>query len=246
MQRPATTKAIAKSRNRLAGLAGALPYVTALAFSSVWPAAAAAVPDDPAAAQALPVRLDGIAAIVGALAPAPGADIVLHSDIELRARLALAAETGSGELSIGQLPEALLNASLQEILGELLIAREARRVQIALPTGAEAQREKDRLVRAAGGAARMATLLSDLGAREEELDAIARRRVLVAAFLRVNLEGVTTVTQAELEQALSSRAEGTSLEQLRADLAKAALERAVKRWVVMLRARIPVRVYGSQ
>jgi hypothetical protein len=88
-------------------------------------------------------------------------------------------------------------------------------------------------------------LLSDLGAREDELDAIARRRVLVAAFLRVNLEGVTTVTQAELEQALSSRQEGMSLEQLRADLAKAALERAVKRWVVMLRARIPVRVYGS-
>lgn len=215
-----------------------------LALSAAAPERAAAVPTE-AGADALAVRLDGIAAIVGAVAPGPGADIVLHSDVELRARLALAAETGTGELALGQLPQALLNASLQEIIGELLIAREARRVQIALPTTADAQREKDRLVRAAGGPVRAATLLSDLGAREEELDAIARRRVLVAAFLRVNLEGVTTVTQAELEQALSSRAEGMSLEQLRADLAKAALERAVKRWVVMLRARIPVRVYGS-
>jgi len=144
------------------------------------------------------------------------------------------------------LPEALREASLQEIIGELLIAREAKRVQISLPTTADAQREKDRLVRVTGGAVRTATLLSDLGAREEELDVIARRRVLVAAFLRVNLEGVTTVTQAELEQALSSRREGTSLEQLRADLAKAALERAVKRWVVMLRARIAVRIYGER
>ena len=205
-----------------------------------------AVPADAAGTAALPVRLDGIAAIVGANAPSQGADIVLHSDVELRARLALAAETGSGQLPSGRLPQALLAASLQEIIGELLIAREARRVQIALPTTADAQREKDRLVRTAGGPVRAATLLLDVGAREEELDAIARRRVLVAAFLRVNLEGVTTVTQAELEQALSSRSEGMSLEQLRADLGRAALERAVKRWVVMLRARIPVRVYGPE
>jgi hypothetical protein len=215
-------------------------------LASARPVVASAVPWDGASGEALVVRLDGVAAVVGALAPGPGADIVLHSDVELRARLALAAETSAGELSIGQLPEALLDASLLEIIGELLIAREARRVQIALPTVADAQREKDRLVRSAGGVARAATLLSDLGAREDELDAIARRRVLVAAFLRVNLEGVTTVTEAELEQALSSRSEGTTLEQLRADLAKAALERAVKRWVVMLRARIPVRVYGQE
>jgi hypothetical protein len=240
MHRVTKAKAASPSKRRLAWLAVAL-----LAFASGWPMAAWAAPTDGAASDALASRLDGIAAVVGALAPGPGADVVLHSDVELRARLALAAETGSGELAIGQLPEALLNASLQEIIGELLIAREARRVQIALPTTADAQREKDRLVRSVGGAVRAATLLSDLGAREEELDAIARRRVLVAAFLRVNLEGVTTVTQAELEQALSSRPEGMSLEQLREGLAKAALERAVKRWVVMLRARIPVRVYGS-
>lgn len=232
----------AASPSKRAGVCCAL----GLLLASSWPVVALAVPADGASGEALAVRLDGIAAVVGALAPGPGTDIVLHSDVELRARLALAAETGSGELAIGQLPEALLNASLQEIIGELLIAREARRVQIALPTTADAQREKDRLVRSAGGVVRAATLLSDLGAREDELDTIAKRRVLVAAFLRVNLEGVTTVTQAELEQALSSRSEGMSLEQLRADLAKAALERAVKRWVVMLRARIPVRVYGQE
>jgi len=238
MRRRTTTAKPIRSRGPRAVVAGAIAALLAGASP------AGAAPSD-AQGAALPVRLDGIAAVVGATAPSEGADIVLHSDVELRARLSLANETLSGELPTGALPEALLAASLQEIIGELLIAREARRVQIALPTTADAQREKDRLVRAAGGAVRMATLLSDVGAREEELDAIARRRVLVAAFLRVNLEGVTTVTQAELEQALSSRSEGTSLEQLRADLAKAALERAVKRWVVMLRARIPVRVYGA-
>lgn len=239
MQR-ATTRAARASRPSTPSPLAACLVALALARAP----GALAAPAEPPSAAPLPVRLDGIAAVVGAIAPAEGADVVLRSDVELRARLSLAAET-SGDIPRGPLPEALLAASLQEIIGELLIAREARRVQIALPTTAEAQREKDRLVRSAGGAARTVTLLSDLGAREEELDAIARRRVLVAAFLRVNLEGVTTVTQAELEQALASRAEGTSLEQLRADLAKAALERAVKRWVVMLRARIPVRVYGS-
>jgi len=126
-------------------------HVTALTImlASAWSGDASAVPAEPAATQALPVRLDGVLAVVGANAPTAGADVVLRSDVELRARLLLAAETVGGELPIGPLPEALLSASLQEIIGELLIAREARRVQIALPTPADAQREKDRLVRSA-------------------------------------------------------------------------------------------------
>lgn len=216
--------------------------------------AAARAQAAPAAGRSqLSTRLDGIVAVVGASAPSAGADVVLLSDIELRARLSLAGETIEGSLPLGPLPEALLAASLQETIGELLIAREAHRVQIATPTLADTQREHERLVRTAGGEARLSALLSALSVPEEELDVIAKRRALVAAFLSANLEGVTTVTQAELEQALSARlaapgGEGAapmSLERLRADLTRAAMQRAVQRWVVMLRARIPFRVYGE-
>jgi hypothetical protein len=200
--------------------------------------------------RALP--LDGIAAVIGASAPEPSADIVLRSDAELRARMLLAGERPNDALPLGPLPDALVNASLQEIIGEVLIAREAKRVQVTSPSAAETQRERDRIVRAAGGEARVEALLSALGASDDELDVVARRRAVVASFLNANLEGVTTVTQAELEQALAARAsaEGElqpgSLEQLRADLTRAALTRAVQRWVVMLRARTPLRIYASR
>jgi hypothetical protein len=197
-------------------------------------------------------RLDGIAAVVGANAPTAGADVVLRSDVELRARLALAGEGAEGSLPLGPLPQALLDATLQEIVGELLIAREAKRVQIATPSAVDVQRERDRLMRAAGGLARLQALLEALSVEEDELEIVAKRRALVASFLAANLEGVTTVTEAELAQALSSRMadpQGTqqrprSLEQLRAELTRAAMQRAVQRWVVMLRARIAFRVYN--
>jgi hypothetical protein len=203
-------------------------------------------------AQARAVPLDGIAAVIGASAPEPSADIVLRSDVELRARMLLAGETNGDALPLGALPDALLDASLQEIIGEVLIAREAKRVQVTSPSVAETQRERDRIVRSAGGEARVEALLEALGASDDELDIVARRRAVVAAFLNANLEGVTTVTQAELEQALAARlqeggeAEQGSLEQLRADLSRAALTRAVQRWVVMLRARTPLRVYAGR
>jgi hypothetical protein len=217
-----------------------------LSLCCAWLAASTAL----AQPRALP--LDGIAAVIGASAPEPAADIVLRSDVELRARMLLAGESRGDALPLGALPDALVHASLQEIIGEVLIAREAKRVQVTSPSAAETQRERDRMVRAAGGEARVEALLAALGASDDEIDVVARRRAVVSAFLNANLEGVTTVTQAELEQALAARAgaegelEAGSLEQLRADLSRAALTRAVQRWVVMLRARTPLRVYAAR
>ena len=73
-----------------------------------WLFAGQAVADVPVAPVA--VRADGVAAVVGGQAPGPGVDLVLRSDVELRARLDAAAvrgDPGGGLLGAAQLRAAL-------------------------------------------------------------------------------------------------------------------------------------------
>jgi hypothetical protein len=189
-------------------------------------------------------RLDGVAAVVGGTTPTANTDVVLRSDVELRARMALSGH-GSDVAILGPLPSSLLAATLQEIIGELLIAREAKRLQVPLPPPAELQRDRQALLAASGGPEQVRDLLDALSADMQEIEAVSRRRSIVGAFLKTNLVSVTSVTEAELARAATS-AKATSpqaLELLRFELNAAALERAVQRWVAVLRARIPVRVY---
>jgi hypothetical protein len=207
-----------------------------------------------AAAAQEPVRLDGLAAVVGGDSPGPGVDVILRSDVELRARIALAGRT-RGPLPLGPVPVGLLKATLQEIIGEHLIAREARRVQAADPSSADVARERGRLVRSAGGSQRLGALLSALSARDDELDTVAERRALVAAFLNANLEGATVVTSNEVERAYAGwlaehgsetgEAPEAVKARLRARLSRESLARTIERWVRVLRARMPVRVYAQ-
>jgi hypothetical protein len=205
----------------------------------------------PAGAEDTPSRLDGLAAVIGGRAPGPGVDAVLQSDVELRARIAWSAR-GTGEPATDPLPAGLLKAALQEIIGEQLIAREARRVQAATPSLADIERERRRLVASAGGGERLQALLSALSASPEEVDAIARRRALVGAFLSANLEGVAVVTDAEAERVyeeekseFEGRDRASVLDELRGRLSREALDRTIERWVAVLGSRTPVRVYVS-
>ncbi|MFI5306906.1 MAG: hypothetical protein ACHQ53_06130 [Polyangiales bacterium] len=196
-----------------------------------------------------PVRLDGLAAVVGGTGPGPGIDVVLQSDVELRARIAWSGRT-QGPLELGPLPSNALGASLNEIVGELLIAREARRVQAAMPGAVAIERERKRLAFSAGGPERLRLLLEALAASEDELDAIARRRALVGDFLSANLTGVTVVTDSEVERAYDAQRQAfagvdraDALRELRARLSRQALDRTIERWVTVLRSRTPVRTY---
>jgi hypothetical protein len=220
------------------------------ALVAVTAVAAGAQPPDPSG-EPETVRLDGLAAVVGGQAPGPGVDIVLQSDVELRARIAWVGRQ-QGPVSLPELPAKVLHAALQEIIGEQLIAREARRVQAATPSAADVERERGRLVRSAGGAARMDALLAALAASPDELDAIARRRALVGAFLSANLEGVAVVTEAEAEHAYEQSREAyegrdrkAALVELRGRLSREALDRTIARWVAVLSSRTPVRIYVS-
>ncbi|MFW6197440.1 MAG: hypothetical protein ACOC5B_01115 [Myxococcota bacterium] len=194
------------------------------------------------------VRADGIAAVVGGTAPGPDVDVILQSDVDLRARIHLAGQTG-GPLPTGPVPVELRRATLDEIVGEALIAREAARVRVAEPSAEEVAEEMTRLERRAGGADRLERILRMLGTSRRELDAVARRRAAVQAFLRANLEGSTVISDAELERVYEAGDHpyaGRPLEEitdeLRAWLSRRALQRAVRRWVSVLRARTPVRL----
>jgi hypothetical protein len=195
-------------------------------------------------------RVDGVAAAIGGSA-GESSDVILQSDVELRARMLLLGRDMDAALH-GELPSSLLAAALRELIGEKLIAREAERVQITRPTQTMVQQEKQRLLMSAGGVDRVFRLLSQVGASPAELDAMAERRALVGAFLRANLEGTNVVTEREIEQYISEhpeRSEGRDpmsvRAEVRAQLARASLARNIERWVRVLRARVPVRIYAA-
>src|SRR4051812_10009330 len=89
------------------GLVGSLVVVQA-------PGARAELPEVSGA-----VRVDGLAAVVGGLAPGKGVISVYRSDVELRARLSLL-RAGADGSALGNLPSSLLGASLDELVGEAL------------------------------------------------------------------------------------------------------------------------------
>jgi hypothetical protein len=194
--------------------------------------------------------LDGLAAVLGGGDPLDPPRAVLRSDVELRARLSLLGHDSEHAL-FGALPASLLRATLDELLGEQLIAIEAERVQIAAPRASAVADELAVIEREAGGHRTIVRLLARLDASQLELEAMARRRALISAFLRANLEGVTVVTDREVEQRLAAEPERYAAETAparaaaaRADLAKEALARIIEQWVRVLRARTRVRVFA--
>ncbi|HJL01425.1 MAG TPA: hypothetical protein RMH85_08670 [Polyangiaceae bacterium LLY-WYZ-15_(1-7)] len=196
------------------------------------------------------VRGDGIAAIVGATTPRADATVLLHSDVDLRARLRLTRELS--EVPTGPLPAGLLRATLGELVGEALIAREAQRVQVATPTEADVREERRRLEGLAGGADRLRAVLEAVGASEREIDAMAERRALVRVFLEANLEGSARVSDEALERAFEAGEHpfiGQELEDVREPmrvwLGRRRMAEAVERWVQVLRTRTPVRILAA-
>lgn len=193
------------------------------------------------------VRVDGLAAVVGALAPGAEALSIYRSDVELRARLALL-RAGADDAAYGPLPPSLRKASLEEAIGEALIAWESARLSLARPSAEEVRRERQRLALGVGGEPRLQALTRAFGVEEAELEGMALRRAVVSDFLAANLEGTLEVTPLELERAYAESAHPFGAEpldaardKLRAWLLQQRLQAAVARWVESLKQRTPVR-----
>ncbi len=192
-------------------------------------------------------RADGVAAVVGE--SSGQRVIVLRSDVDLRARMRLAGRVGDGPLPLGPLPQQLLAATLEELIGEALIALEADRIQIAAPTPRDVARERARLATLSGGRTRLGELLEALGANQQEIEVAAERRATVSVFLVANLDG-SMPSDAEVEHVyqtgehpFSDRPLDDIREPLRAYVMQRKLQDAVERWVTSLRSRVPVRVH---
>jgi hypothetical protein len=213
--------------------------------------AAPALAQPPTAAQfGEPMLIDGLAAVLGGADPLDTPRAILQSDVELRARLALLARDAQRGMHT-PLPHSLLRATLDELIGEQLIAIEAERVQIPAPRAADVEHELEDIERDAGGTTVISELLSRTDAPRSDLEAMALRRAMVSAFLRANLEGVTVVTEAEIDDRLRAEPERFAGEQagsvraaVRALLSREALTRNIGHWVRVLRARTRVRLFA--
>lgn len=191
------------------------------------------------------VRLDGLAAVVEPTAADSEPVLILRSDVELRGRLKLSGEAGAAVL--GPLPEGLLGAALDELIGEALIEREASRLGLDAPSELRVQAQRDALAAMAGGEQRFYQVAEALGVGRREIESIARRRATVAGFLEANLVGTTDVTTAEVERVYEAGGHpfvGQDLEvvreALRRWLGQQRTHCAVKRWVEGLRMRADV------
>jgi len=196
-------------------------------------------------------RLDGLAALVGGLTPGPQVIAILRSDVELRARLWLARE-GSLERALGPLPAALLHASLQELVGEALIAVEAGRLSLSGPSGQALAIERRRMLGSDAAAAPTRALLRVLAVDERELSGWVERRAIVSGFLQANLEGTLDIAPAELERLFGTEShpfQGLSFAEARerfaAWLTQQRTQQAVARWVQSLMQRTPHRIHAD-
>lgn len=232
----------ARGRSARALLVPALIQVLGLALASS--AHAADLPQ-----LGTPVRVDGVAAYVGGTSPGEGVRVILLSDIELRARIALF-NAGSGSAALSDvLTPALLQATLAELLGESLIAVEASRLGLTAPTAGAVRDQRARLAAAGRGERAFLELMEALEIGAEEVDDIARQRAVVGAFLAANLEGTLDVSETELVRAYETEEhpfQGLPYAEERARfaiwMAQKRLNEAVGRWVLSLKERIPHRV----
>lgn len=195
-------------------------------------------------------HVDGVAALVGGSGAGLGVDVILHSDVELRARILMTGQ--NGRLADDEVPAFWLAQALEQMIGEALIAREAERVRVATPTAVDQQQERAHIEEMAGGAQALSALMALMRVSQAELDQMAKRRALVAVFLTANLDRVTVITDAEIdrvyEQARANndeRALARSRELTRAQLAREAMQGTVAQWVKTLRARTTVRVVAD-
>jgi hypothetical protein len=199
------------------------------------------------AALGRPLRIDGVAALVGGQAPGQGVLVILRSDVELRARLSLLAGGAASAALSAPLSAELLQATLGALLGEALITIEATRLGLSQPSAREVQEQRARL--ALAGENSFNELLDGLGASAEEVDAIAHQRAVVGAFLAVNLEGTLDVSESELVRAYETEEHpfqglpyAAERVHFAAWLQQKRLQEAVGRWVLSLKERIPHRV----
>ena len=188
--------------------------------------------------------VEALVCVVGADTPGEGADVVMLSDVTLIASLAMARRREAVVMT-----PALLEAARDELVGEILIERESRRLHTGEPTTDEVTHQRERIARSVGGADVLQAQLAAWDVSDMELNRVAARRATVERFLTANLEGGTSATDAEVEDAFRTESHpfvGRTFEEvreaLRGWLEVTRLEQSVARWLTVLRQRSVVHI----
>lgn len=188
--------------------------------------------------------IEALVCVVGADTPTADADVVLLSDVQFVAMLAAARRNEPVAIT-----PALMQAAQEQLVGEILIERESRRLHTGEPTPEEVARHRDAIARSVGGAEALAGYLVHWDVSEAELARLASRRATVERFLAANLEGGTSASDADVEEAYRSESHpfvGRPFEEvreaLRGWLEVTRLEQSVARWLTVLRQRSDVHI----
>ncbi len=145
--------------------------------------------------------VDRVVAVVGS-AGERGADarIVTAFELEVEARLVLAERARSIESASHRvLSDRLLEAVLETIVNHLLIEGEAERLELVSLDDEDVLAERRAIEQRVGAEGSLEGLRESLGAPVELIDAIVRRRALVAIFIRNNVQLTVTVTDEDVD-----------------------------------------------
>lgn len=194
---------------------------------------------------AAPLRVDGVAALVGGRAPGAGAHVVLRSDIDLLAWLEFAGDRSG----VVELNDAMRAQVLDRLIGELVIEQEAERLGAEPPTVDEIAERRRAIAESVGGEQSLLELAREHAIDMSEIAEIARRRALILAFVRANGIERSSVSEGQVEAVFSGGSHpfrhltwDEAREPLRVWLEQAAARRDIRRWVEVLRRRTSIQV----
>jgi hypothetical protein len=210
-----------------------------LAFGLVFGTAATASADR--------LRVDGVAAVVGAAAPREGAILILASDVELEAWLLRARDDDFDERAAAP-SGAELEAARERLIGRALLVFEAHRLRLDRVDEERRSAEWRRFFEGHGGARAVDAIVTRLRLGPGELDAYVEAEVIARSFIAASSEQGGIVTDAELEMSWEEGDHpfvGMDLETVREAYRALLLERRLAaetaRWIELVRARVIVR-----
>lgn len=176
--------------------------------------------------------------------PAAPPRLVTLTKLTEEARIALVSRGATGAATGALDPEAL-RAALDWLLGQMLVADEAARLEIAEVGREDVAAELRRFRERFGADAEYARFLAANDLTEDELEATLARTLRVQRYVVSRIGRSATVTDDEVDRFLRDRgapAVGAAREEVRAQLADERARAQVKELLGELRARADVRI----
>jgi hypothetical protein len=195
------------------------------------------------------VLVDRVVAVVEADRGAEeDGEVVTLFELLVEARLLVAERARSVDVAAVEPPERLLRAVLRVLVDQILIRREAARLELASVSDEDVGRERRTVETRLGGPGSIDRFTASTGAPPELLEATIRRRATVARFVARNVALAVRVTDAEVEAAHREGGhpfEGRPLEEVRDEMEALLVARRQRQrldeWLRDLRRRSRVR-----